>query len=75
MELHNRMLEDSVNPVPTERGVVELTWARALGYRKHTETNFDWTVYLFTSQEVGMKYINLELSNVIGQFERTMVQL
>ncbi len=38
MELHNRMLEDSANPVPTECGVVELTCTMALGYRKHTET-------------------------------------
>ncbi len=36
---------------------------------------FDWMVHLFTSQEVGMKYIHLELSNLIGQFEHTIVHL
>ncbi len=41
--------EDSVNAIPTQRRVMEQTCTMALGYRKHTKTNFGWTVYLFTS--------------------------
>ncbi len=66
------MPEDSVNPIPTERGVVQPTCTVPLGYRNCRKTNFDWTVYLFTSWEVVMKYIYCKLSNLIGQFEHTM---
>ncbi len=38
-----------VNPVLTEQGGVQLTCTMALGYRKRTKNNFDWTVYLITS--------------------------
>ncbi len=44
----------------------------ALGNTKCTKTIFYWTVYLFTSKEVGMKYIHCESSNLIGWFECTM---
>ncbi len=40
------MPEDSVNPIPTERGVVQPTCTVPLGYRNCRKTNFDWTVYL-----------------------------
>ena len=45
----------------------------ALGYTKHTKAQFDWTLYLLASYEVGMKYIHREVSYPIGQFEHTMV--
>ncbi len=41
--------EGSVIPATTKQGVVQLICTVALGYRKHTKTNFDWTVYLITS--------------------------
>ncbi len=41
--------EDSVNPILIECGVVQPTCTTALGYRKRTKTNFNWTVYLLTS--------------------------
>ena len=52
-----------------------MTCTRALGYRKRIKTDFDWTVRVFTSYEVCMKYIHCELSNLIEQFECTMVQV
>ena len=53
---------------------MQQTCTMALGYQKLTKTHFDWTIYLFTYKEVGMKYIHRELSNLIGQFDCTMVQ-
>ncbi len=42
----------------------------ALGNKKHIKTNlFDWMIHLLTSEEVDMKYIHPELSNLIGPFE------
>ncbi len=49
------MPEGSVNPVPTDHGMVQLTCTMDLSCRKCTNTNFDWTAHLLTSLEVGMK--------------------
>ncbi len=44
-----QMPKDSVNPILTERGIVQPVYTMALGYRKCIKTNFDWTAYLFPS--------------------------
>ncbi len=64
--------EDGVNPT-TECGVVLPTCTIALGYSKCTKTHFQLDSSLIHSQEVGVTFIHRELSNLIGQFEHTMV--
>ncbi len=60
--------EDSINLVLTKHKGVQQTCIRTPSYRKRIKLIFDWTIHLFSS------CIHHELSNLIGWFERIMVQ-